>query len=546
MKKLAQPGLRLAAVSLLFLVVAPLTAHLAFSRFGFNPTDDGFVLAYSRRILTGQIPHLDFISIRPAGSALLHSPFVLFGGDYTFWISRLFVWFQLAAIAWAWTAIINRMFELRLSLPFRFLLGLLAFMFTAHTFPVMAWHTIDGLFLFSLGLLLCLQHRQSVRLTGYFLVGAACLCKQNFLLLAPLTLILLKDWRQWRYWLAAAAPASAYALVILLAGAMPDLMVQLGAQTDFLTAGVKSYLTFDSGLYFLIGALAAYLLYGNLAGRAPVFFGSVIIVFAVAGFATGLYPFSWQVYLPGGFSLFALASGIAAVLLVRERSLNDRTRAGILVLAMAWSASVSIGYQTPSLAAGPMALLLAGYLLSVPPIKGRTVAASVKGAVILAAMILLIVLLWGAARREIIYRDRSAPELTYTLDSVFPGTAKLLTNQNTHDFLADLRVAVSMAGGGQYAILPDMPGYWVQAGQPNPLSVDWTLFIEISRPELVARVNDELDARRGSMVVIMQKYRADIMRSTFAPVPEDYSEAYDHVLKNYQKVGETRFFEIYE
>ena len=40
---------------------------------GFNPSDDGVILAQSYRLLQGQIPHLDFISIRPVGSAVLHS-----------------------------------------------------------------------------------------------------------------------------------------------------------------------------------------------------------------------------------------------------------------------------------------------------------------------------------------------------------------------------------------------------------------------------------------------------------------------------------------
>jgi hypothetical protein len=40
-------------------------AHLLYSSLGLNPTDDGFTLAYARRILDGQIPHRDFVIIRP-------------------------------------------------------------------------------------------------------------------------------------------------------------------------------------------------------------------------------------------------------------------------------------------------------------------------------------------------------------------------------------------------------------------------------------------------------------------------------------------------
>src|SRR6266498_2935031 len=41
-------------------------------RFGFHPTDQGFVLGQSWRLLHGEIPHRDLISARPLGSAALH------------------------------------------------------------------------------------------------------------------------------------------------------------------------------------------------------------------------------------------------------------------------------------------------------------------------------------------------------------------------------------------------------------------------------------------------------------------------------------------
>ena len=89
------PPLRRRLLPLLFLLAVPLAAHLLFSWIGFNPTDDGFTLAYSRRLLEGQVPHRDFILLRPALSPLLHVPVVALGEAYTFWLSRLVVLFQL-------------------------------------------------------------------------------------------------------------------------------------------------------------------------------------------------------------------------------------------------------------------------------------------------------------------------------------------------------------------------------------------------------------------------------------------------------------------
>src|SRR5688572_4522327 len=50
----------------------------AFGRYGFNPTDEGFVNGVAYRVLNGEIPHRDFIWGRPVGSAYLHAPELLF------------------------------------------------------------------------------------------------------------------------------------------------------------------------------------------------------------------------------------------------------------------------------------------------------------------------------------------------------------------------------------------------------------------------------------------------------------------------------------
>src|SRR5689334_22289340 len=41
-------------------------------RLGFYPSDEGLVQAYAWRILHGEVPHRDFISPLPLGSALIH------------------------------------------------------------------------------------------------------------------------------------------------------------------------------------------------------------------------------------------------------------------------------------------------------------------------------------------------------------------------------------------------------------------------------------------------------------------------------------------
>ncbi|HKQ58713.1 MAG TPA: hypothetical protein VJY35_12665, partial [Candidatus Eisenbacteria bacterium] len=217
-----------------FGLVAAGLAHLAFSPLGFNPTDDGFVLAMSRRLLEGQVPHRDFISIRPVGSALLHAPEVWLGGTHTYWLSRLVVWLELALIAGSWVRIARNMRGRAWSAAESALMLTIAIALSSHTFPIMAWHTIDGLALGSLGLALASAGTPRRRIAGYLLVGSAVLCKQNFALLVPAGIVLFGDLRRAGAWLAAAAPAALYILFLAVTGALGDAVQQMSSQTDVL------------------------------------------------------------------------------------------------------------------------------------------------------------------------------------------------------------------------------------------------------------------------------------------------------------------------
>src|SRR5215210_5559612 len=120
-----KPASREVLAAAAFIVSATLLSHLLFSWMGFTPTDEGFTLAYGRRLLDGQVPHRDFIIIRPFFSPLVHAPFVLLGGDHTFWLSRLFVWFELACVSWLWVAVVNRLMKSPFSAADRLLVSLI-------------------------------------------------------------------------------------------------------------------------------------------------------------------------------------------------------------------------------------------------------------------------------------------------------------------------------------------------------------------------------------------------------------------------------------
>ncbi len=537
-----------------FLLATSLLAHWHFSRLGYNPTDDGVILAYGRRLLLGQVPYRDFVAIYMLGSAALHAPVVQWGGSHMYLISRFVVWFELATIALCWTWVTGRLVGAGRDPLTTVLIAAVAFVLGAHYFPIMAWHTIDGLFLSGLGLALCQGRSRTARDAGYLLIGAAFVCRQNYLPLLPVAIVLHGDLGRLRAWAAGSAPGLCYFALLACTSALPDAVMQLTTHTDLLSAGFERYLwEYATAWGLALGYAVSLVLHraqplasGAGPGRPPPWDEVVAMLAVFAALAACAWAMTKGRFLGApSFGIFGMAMGAALVFVMEQGASRGRAAAGALVVTGAWCASISIGYNTPALASG----MCAGYLLWLvrlaPAARGLARSASRSPALyaLLAAGALVA---FVAAREKFVYLDRPADELTFRLDGILPGGEGLLTNQNTYSFLLDLNQAISQANGQRYAILPDCAGYWAQSSQANPLPSDWPQSVMLGRPELLSRFNQALDRQRGSLTILVQKVQAEPLAGGFAPLPDGPTYAVTgYVRRTFGKVGETRFFDIY-
>jgi hypothetical protein len=542
------PGRGMLAPLLLIVALAS-AAHLAFSSLGFNTTDDGFVLAMSRRLIDGQVPHRDFISIRPVGSALLHVPVVLFGGASTLWIGRWVAWCELAIASWLWVVLLDRLMHAGWSFRERALLTSVGFFLSSHTFPVMPWYTIDGMVLGTAGMVLASTPRSLARNAGFFLVGLAALCKQNFLALIPIALFFFQGYSSLRSWLASMAPLLLYAVYVLATGAARDAVAQLGSTTDVVRSGV---LEFALNPFLWSGLVAGFVISrmtSQEAGAArwrtfgPALTCGLILVAAAAMIVTRF------AYLRGGaFVIFGAASGMTLDRAWQYGVRDAGARAGALVLLVAWSGSVSLGYKSPALLSGALATyLLGGVLAPLRAGEGRKRSRGLQWAV--AALAGLLGVEWGAARLVNIYCERPAWELVRPLDRVLAGASHLRTNPRTYALMADLSEAIRRTNGRTVAIVPDCTAYWVKAEQRNPLSISFVNSWELPTPGLYERIVRDLESLRGHGSILVNKIDAyRLAREGFIPLGNDewFYPIVGHVRSNFRKIGETRWFEIYE
>ncbi len=534
----------------LFLFVVPTAAHLLFSWAGFNPSDDGFVLAYSRRILEGQAPHRDFISIRPVGSPLLHLPFVVFGGEYTFWLSRLFVWFEFAVISWSWIVAVEAILQIAYVPLCRVSLALVAFMFSTHTFPPMAWHTVDALFFLSIGLTLCLVPTGRAKSIGYLFIGMAYLCRQNFLLTAPATVILLKDWRRLQAWQAVMLPGLAYILFVVLAGGGTDALLQFSSQMGLLDAGLIRYV-FDP--FLILGFV--YGLTGMLfLSRQPppemrcekqrrrslpgVLFLYFALILCAVSMARGDYT------TRASFFIFGVALGLAFVTALRSISIRGMGLITTLTVLLAWSTSISIGYNTPALATGLLAILVVS--VSAVAIRPESQPARIRTIKEPLVMILLaaIIVCYGIARVEFVYRDQPVSELNWPLDRVLPGGSLISSNPRTFDFLVDLEDAVAFADGQPFTIIPGIAAFWVKSASGNPIPIDWAQQTELNNPQLIDRVVGTI--KEKGVVIIVESVQAESLAEGLEWFTYyEHNAVVEYVVNNCSRAGSTRYFDLY-
>lgn len=532
---------------LLAWLAVPLACHFGFSWNGFNPTDDGWLLAVARRLADGEVPHRDFIFVRPALSAVFNVPFVLWGGDYAIWWSRLGGWLTLAAVAALWTHLIQRgrpaEGPLRRKLE-SLALYTVALALAAHTFPVMTWHSLDGMLLCSLAVWALAGERPRPSL-AYLCVGCAALCRQNFACFVPVLMLAAPETMRSLRFLWSAAPPLAYLGAMFALSAGQDYLAQVFAsgQWFFDTA----FMRYAKHPYFLASLVLGFGAAGLAAHPRTQRSGTLLALASLAA-AIGLAAFSlWRglaFYNKGAFFLFGLAAGLSAWRL-SQRSFTSERLTLLGGLGLVWATAISYGYNSPALGAG-ISLLLLWRLLFRSEASANIVSATPWLAIAAATLV------GGAfvhARWNHIPRERPASENRAEVGEVLPGGDGLRTNPMTYVVLEELAQLRRQLGetGHPHAIITDFSAAWLR-GPRNPLPVEWAQSTELGdKPALLARVTDAIAAWPATHRIIVQRIRVTELDKGLLNVPptDPYYAVQNWVVGHCAKVQSGRFFDVY-
>lgn len=472
---------------------------LLYAPFGVNETDGGFLSGLAWQVLSGKTLYHDIIYVRPPLPVWMRALEIkLLPETWSVLGERYFFYFKVALYTWFASDLLAKGSR-------RWLLAMLGFVVSVHSYPACAWHTIDGIFFSVLALWLYAgtHKRMAVMVLKAGLGGiaftAALLCKQSFyplIAVFPLVFIL------WDH------PAKKQRLSCFLSGSIisialffnylqqNDLLEHYLQMTGSSATGVQAL---QHGLFDYFRIKPALALFSVIL-LVPVIWWFLKQPKAETAYTTwglwlslllGIFVFdTWnRMEFTAPFSqsrllfLTAVAYAFRQVVLDWKKReaptqqifvLSDHAALLILLLAVSWSASVSWGYNLPIFLATPW--VFTTFEIS------RTLWEAHYGKVYPKRLPLVqVILLLGIARfsYEFVYRDGLRSEMTTNMGTVFPKLQGIYSSPEKAALYRDLQNLVQRYGPN-FTVLPAFPQAHFLTGTAPPLPLDWVVKREMN------------------------------------------------------------------
>jgi hypothetical protein len=469
---------------------------------GFNPSDEGVIIAQSYRIVNGEVPHKDFVSIRPAGSGILHtihflSPFSLIQS------MRWLVIIQFFSIALIMAVVLKILLEedlgLKMSLIQFIIVLILAYTLNVLDYNLFLWTTIDALMLSVVAFifLIALPNQTYIfQVIALFLISWAVLCRQTFILpaMALFLSVFINNIKQHRFFrgvslmMIGLSPIIAYVFWLFIKGGFGDFISQMTGRTELFETGVIQYLkyflkSYSLPLHLLVfGLFIANTLERKSNTRLKILLSSksyyLSILIMLYMFVIIFYHFldgNQNIYfLP--FELFWLCLDMFLLSWISVKISQKTFHTVLFVLFISWTSSISLGDNSPVFASGllsVMILYLSMLINRVQVLKDRD--ESVRLLAFGFVLVLGVFISSFVGQRMWNYRDLPSKELTFNLSEVHPNFYKIKTNEITGKYYLELKqIFESLPDAkNKTIVLPNNAIFYPIFDSKNPLPLDW-------------------------------------------------------------------------
>ncbi|MDR2011352.1 MAG: hypothetical protein LBQ22_12810 [Bacteroidales bacterium] len=538
---------------------------------GFNPTDEGVVIAQSWRVINGEIPHKDFISIRPAGSGIFHTIDFIFPGSLVE-NSRWIVLFQYFVIALCVSLLfyreINKKYNIYGSPVILVSMIIAGFTLTVLNYNLFPWTTVDALFWTSIALPLIFSDKNKLKnYIGLILLAFAALSRQTFLLISLLgNCYIIYQYRKEfiksiPVILIGLLPYIGYFLMLFINNGLSDFIIQMSGRSEFFrTAILKFGSSFFKGyaapFNFVIIFISVLLIIRKKHNFIEMFVNKglhavVSIIYIILAVIMIVRHF-----LAAEFNAYGMPFEIFFILLTfiffhySVYPFNSRIRTiAISILLISWVSAISLGANTPVFSVGLMFItlvsLVADILLEYPFEKIKII--ENKYIILIISVGLFIVGYFGQQNNN--YRDNKPEKLVYGLNYASPEFGKIKTNHSMVAYYSDLKDIYSFLDNAENntVVFPCNAIFYPVMKTKNPMSLDWLNPYEYTGQE--ERIKKDLLSviYEKDVYFIVDKIDVRIINNKIKPMVYNTDIVYDIIRENCKKIEmDSDFFEIYK
>lgn len=525
--------------SLFFFILA--FYSLILTQFGLENFDTGYIPSFSWRIINGQNIYQDFIYKGPPVSLYFNALMMYFlpeSGQFFFIkaVDYVLFAFQVYLVVDA----LDYIYHFSKIKVEKWALVIVGFMVSLLNFSGYPWPTTDGLWFASAAFWL-LSRTSKPYFFRLFLVAflsiLSALTKQSFYLVPLFYLFWINVKFNLKTTLLFVGQllflVFIYLTLIFWVTTPENFINQTTGEThlsDLFQTGFKNYIFISASLFGLILLLLFIFLVCYLkAKRQSVvtiipFFKWMAYVFFTTAFIFCLLK---EIELASRIGF--LASIFAVIYRLEFNLINlQKTAPVIVLLAIAWSSSISLGYQYPIfLATG----IIAGFWV----LMGQELQAYARFYFWMALPVCLLAFSYHYKP----YREEPIFNLKYSLEKVSPKLKYIKTNKSNFEKYSELKQLIEKYGDN-FIVAPNIPMANYLFNHQSKLPADWLIETEVARSQ---KMFIRLASDKKNYIFLEKSF---LQQEQFMPQNRaEFSSISEFIYQHFKCVEQTRYFLIY-
>jgi len=525
--------------SLFFMIIAIYCLFTA--RYGFETWDTGYIPSFSWRIANGQDVYNDFVYKAPPSTLYFQAIFMKILPEIgQFYFIKITNYLLFALQVFLAVKSFTNFYPQQIKFN-KWALMILGLVISLLNFTAYPWPTTDGLLFAVIALYILSLNTKS---NGWQLIAIAFFClmssltKQSFYLIPIGFLFTIIGMQGIKKGLLFFCYLVLFLLLFLswvaYTSSLHEFLEQTTGQThfkDLLFSGFLDYIiTYPKIVVFIpLLIVSAFLLFyfpkrktlGILEYLKNL--SIVLLVFALSLCFFREFLFASRIAMLS--ASFAVVSKV-----IKDRKSFRYYIPILLSLLIAWSCSISMGYNYPI-------FFSTGIILSITVLFTEELNKIYNQKAFILAGSIILALAYSLNLRP--YREKPFSELEYPLADVSPKLKYLMTNKDNKDKLLDLKSLIKKYGDN-YIVAPSFPMAHYTFNTQSILPADWLTNNEVNRdPERILKI-----AAKKENFVFLEKSFLEGEEFMFDD-RADFSVIAIYIYKNFKKIDETKHFIIF-